>query len=328
VRPLLALSALLLLSACGRDAGAPLLDSRTPPALAPRFFAPDGWGWGVIALPGAPGLRYGVVAPAMTPRAHVVILPAYGESAEVYFETARTLTDCGYAVWLLEAAGQGGSGRFAGPTDLGRSNGFGPDAAALEGLITRVIRPDPRQPVILAASGAAVLTVLLAAESGRSPVDGLFLWDPDLAPSLLASQAADMTRKRLGALRATGGAPWARPTYDLSGRSTLSAAWQMANPDLRLGGPAWEWIAAREQARREALAPGALGGLRASVMVLTPVKEPQSAGLCARAAACTVVPLDPSPLPRHLAPDPVRGPWLTAFTNFVEARIAARARGS
>ena len=44
VRAALALMVLLVLAACSRDAGGPLLDSRTPPSLGPRFFPPEGWG--------------------------------------------------------------------------------------------------------------------------------------------------------------------------------------------------------------------------------------------------------------------------------------------
>lgn len=314
---------LLVLAACGRDASRPLLDSRTPPSLGPRFFPPAGWGFGVLAVPGAPRIRYGAVAPDVPTRADVVILPAYGESAEVYYETARDLTERGYAVWVLDAAGQGGSVRFPGPADLGRSNGFGVDAAALEGLLAEVVRPSAGRPVVVAASGASALTALLAAEHGRAPVDGFFLWDPALSPPAGAAHAAEMTRWRLGGLRADGASAWMRPTQDLSGRATLTAAWQLADPDLRMGGPAWEWIAAEAEAQREALDPGRKGRLRAPVLV----EASRAIGadrLCAGAPHCEVLDTPPGPLPRHLAADPVRNAWLAALSRFVEARIAER----
>ena len=314
---------LLTLAACSRDADQPLLDSRTPPSLGPRFFPPDGWGFGVLAVPGAPRIRYGAAAPEVPPRADVVILPAYGESAEVYYETARDLTARGYAVWVLDAAGQGGSARFPGPVDLGRSNGFGLDAAALEGLLTQVVRPGAGRPVVVAASGSSALSALLAAEQGRAPVDGLFLWDPALVRPAAAEHAAEMTRWRLGGLRADGGSPWTRPTQDLSGRPTLPAAWQLADPDLRMGGPAWEWIAAEAEAQREALDPARTRALRAPILV----QAAQHAGadrLCMGVPRCQVLDAPPTPLPRHLASDPVRHAWLAALSTFVEARIAER----
>ncbi len=305
-----------------------MLDSRTPPALAPRFFPPEGWAWGQIAQPGAPLIRYGAVSPAAQPRAHVVILPTYGESAEVYFETARDLTARGYAVWVLEAAGQGGSQRFAGPVDLGRSNGFGLDAAALEGLVTQVIRPDGRRPVVVAASGASALTALLAGEAGKAPLDGLFLWDLPASPPAGADHAREMTDRKLGSLRADAGQAWSRPTVDLSGRATLPAAWQLANPDLRMGGPAWEWIAAQDRARRDALDPARARGLRSAVLVLQAAPSAPTTALCAAQPHCRLqIEARPGPVPRHLAPDSVRAPWLDALAAFVEARIADRLHG-
>ena len=185
----------------------------------------------------------------------------------MYYETARDLTARGYAVWVLDPAGQGGSERFPGPVDLGRSNGFGMDAAALAGLLAQVVRPSAGRPVVVAASGSSALTALLAAEHEQAPLDGLFLWDPVLARPADVAHAAEMTRWRLGGLRADGGSAWTRPTQDLSGRATLPAAWQLADPDLRMGGPAWEWIAAEAEAQREALDPGHTKRLRAPVLV-------------------------------------------------------------
>lgn len=314
---------LFVLAACSRDAGAPLLDSRAPPSLGPRFFPPEGWGFGVLALPGAPPIRYGAVAPDVPPRADVVILPAYGESVEVYYETARDLTARGYAVWVLDAAGQGGSERFPGAVDLGRSNGFGVDAAALDGLLAQVVRPGAGRPVVVAASGSSALTALLAAEHGHAPLDGLFLWDPAFAPPADAARAAQMTRWRLGGLRADGGSAWVRPTRDLGGRATLPAAWQLADPDLRMGGPAWEWIAAEAEAQRETLDPGRKPSLRAPVLIQA-VRDARVDRLCAGVPRCQVLEVPPEPLPRHLAADAVRNAWLAALSGFVEARIAER----
>jgi lysophospholipase len=111
----------------------------------------------------------------------------------------------------------------------------------------------------------------------------------------------------------------------LSGRSTLPAAWQLADPDLRMGGPAWEWIVAADAARREALDARALAAIRLPMTVLQAQPAGLAGALCARAPDCRVQAEAASPLPRHLAPDPVRTAWLAALTGFVEARIAERA---
>jgi lysophospholipase len=327
VRLFFAFLTVLTLAACSRgDEGGVLIDSRTPPALAPRFFPPDNWGFGVIALPKTPHIRYGAAAPDGPPRANVVILPAYGESAEVYYETVRELTAKGYAVWVLDGVAQGGSARFPGPRDLGRSNGFGFDAAALEGLVKQVVRPDAGRPLVVAASGSSALSALLAAEDGRSLVDGMFLWDPALAAAPGADRAARMTHWRLGGLRAEGGSEWGRPTGDLSGRATLPAAWQLANPDLRMGGPAWEWIAAEDSTLKRLLGPGQQPGAPRPIEIVSASNK--AALLCSAFPKCHVQGAAASALPRHLAPDPVRNPWRDALIAFIEARIAERAHAA
>jgi lysophospholipase len=91
-RALLAALALLL-AACGRvdDARAPFLESRTPPSLAGRFYPPEGWAWGLVKPGAYPEQRYGVGSPPVVPRADVLIVPGFGESAETWFETAGDL---------------------------------------------------------------------------------------------------------------------------------------------------------------------------------------------------------------------------------------------
>ena len=60
-RPLLAVALVSMLAACdGRDARAPFTDSRPPASLAPRFWTPPGWAWGLIETSGRPAVRYGV----------------------------------------------------------------------------------------------------------------------------------------------------------------------------------------------------------------------------------------------------------------------------
>ena len=107
VRTLLAALLLLTLAACGQgELAGPFADSRTPPVLGPRFFKPEGWAWGYVQAGKRPVQRYGVVTTWRGPRATIVVLPGYGESAEVWYESAAALTRRGYSVWVLDRAGQ------------------------------------------------------------------------------------------------------------------------------------------------------------------------------------------------------------------------------
>jgi lysophospholipase len=321
-RLLVPLLVTLALCGCGRGADEAFVDSRVPPALGPRFYPPDGWAWGVLREPGAPAIRYGVASPPVAPRAHVVLLPGYGESAEVYYETARDLLDRGYTVWVLEAAGQGGSGRFGGARDVGRSKGFGVDARALGTLVRQVVRP-AGTPVVAAATGTGALSALLAAEDGQ-PLDGLVLWSPVFDSGRDVVKADSMVRWGLGGLRAADSAAWKRPDRDLSGRETLPLAWQTANPDLRMGGPSWGWVDAQGTAARLVREGDRLKRVKSPVLLFEEQGRPGDAKLCAALPRCTAAPHPSAGVPLHLAADPARRIWLESLTGFVEARVAER----
>jgi lysophospholipase len=159
VRKVLAGLALLLLAGCGREAVHPYPQSRTPPWLAPRFFPPDGWAWGQVAVERTKApIRYGVAAPSSVPRASVVILAGADESAETYFETARNLIGHGYTVWVLEASPSPQAG-----------------ADALKALIDGVVRPKPQEALVVAGFERGAVAALIAAEAKGPRFDGLVL---------------------------------------------------------------------------------------------------------------------------------------------------------
>ncbi|HEX7760444.1 MAG TPA: alpha/beta hydrolase, partial [Caulobacteraceae bacterium] len=158
---------LLTLAACkGDGADEPFVESRTPADLGPRFYPPENWGWGLVQVGNAPPQRYGVSAPPTAVRAQILVLPDYGETAETWFETAGDLNAMGYNVWVLDGAGQGGSGRLTQPRDLGYLRSFNPDLAAVGAMVATVIRPTPTAPLILLGQGVGGMIAVRAIERG------------------------------------------------------------------------------------------------------------------------------------------------------------------
>eukprot|EP01030_Chromulinospumella_sphaerica_P020885 gene20885-20809_t len=156
----------LLLSACGQDGGRePFTESRTPPVISARFLPPEGWAWGLVQAGDYPAQRYGVSSPATGPLAHIVILPGYGESAEAWLETATDFNARSYTVWVLEGAGQGGSGRFTGGRDVGHIPDMQPDLLGVKALLRMVI-PEDGKPVILVGERSGAVVAILAAREG------------------------------------------------------------------------------------------------------------------------------------------------------------------
>lgn len=325
VRACLLAALVVSLVACSRDgAREPFAESRTPASLAPRFYPPEGWAWGYVGIGEKPVQRYGVASTRRVPVANVVIVPGYGETAEIWFETASDLIGRGYTVWVLDRAGQGGSERYTTPRDLGHAPTFDPDVAALRELVRVVVRPSPDTPLVLLTQTDGAVVALLAIRSGLK-ADGIVASSPRLADPPPA--------RMLGAVRRPDAPPagwkgWSRDipddlaaerTHD-AWRGRVGQAWMTANPDLRLAGPSLGWTKGYEAASRalESAAPQ----VRSPVLMLNP--DPDSAALCARLPACSELPFPGARASLHLEGDQWRAPWLAAIESFVDGRIEDR----
>lgn len=302
---------MLLLAACGPDEGLePFAESRVPPALSARFLPPDGWAWGYVQAGGSAIQRYGVASPPRLPAATVVVVPGYGESAEVWFETVKDLMDDGATVWVLDRAGQGGSARYGKPRDKGYVPSFAPDIANLQALLRTVIRPEPDMPVILLSHGDGAAVALRAIEAGLK-LDGLVAGSPALASktgALPAWKAWSRTAPDDFAAGATHD-PW---------RGAVRQAWQTANPDLRLAGPSLGWRTAYQAASRTAEAEAGL--VRVPVLMLNPAAEARA--LCGRITDCEAQDIPGARAALHLESDAWRTPYLQRLDGFIDARIA------
>jgi lysophospholipase len=245
----------------GHDNSDAFADSRPPPDFAERFYPPENWAWGEIQPDGGKIQRYGVSAPSVVSRADVLILPDYGESAETWFETARDLNGAGYTVWVLEGVGQGGSARLSGHRDLGELHSFAGDLAAVRAMAQGVIKPASGRPFIILGEGAGAL--LAARDAETDTLASGVVFSAPRCPG--AIPGGTLTYLGLGTFRAPGGDAWsragpddfaARRTHD-RWRGAVTHAWQVANPDLRLGGPSLDWQAALADLQRDAEASAA-----------------------------------------------------------------------
>lgn len=322
VRASLLVFVVLVLAACGDRSGDPMGGGELPSSISPRFAPPEGWTWGLIGS--TPQQRYGVSSPDRVPLAIVVIIPGYGEPAEVWFETAADLITAGHTVWILDRAGQSGSGRYVAPADLGFIPSFDVETAALRTFLLSVVKPRSDDVVILLthADGAAVG---LEAVRNRLPIDGLVASSAELAqqparPLLSAIQRLDVPPP--------GWRPWSQDgpddralgrTHDeLRGR--LRQAWMTSRPDLRLSGPSLGWTRAFETVSRTLVsAPHRLD--RPILMINA---NHAASELCKAAPACSETEISGAHSAMHLEADKWRKPWLSAVSAFVSDRTAQR----
>lgn len=342
-RRLLAVALALTVSACGDGASrAPFADTRTPPSLGPRFHPPQGWAWGYIRVGDGPVQRYGVAAPPVAPRATFLILTGYGESAEKWFETVSDLNARGYAVWVLERRGQGGSERMTPWRDLGHVDSFEPDAAAVRALAKAVIRSGDDIPFIVLGHADGGLVGLRAAQQGL-PMDGLVLSSPAFGLTAPPRPRADFARftpamraLRLGWVRPPGQQGWRRDgpdgfasglTHDPA-RGRTQSAWMLANPDLRMGGASLGWFAAFFEAS-EAAARDIRKTAVPTVMLDAGQDKVVTASaqtrLCAAMIDCRETRYRQAGHDLHMESDAVRAAWLAAIDDFTRARTAAKA---
>lgn len=328
MRPWLALLAALVLTAC--DSGGPrpaLLDSRSPPGLAPRFLPPEGWAWGAIQPPGGPELRYGVATPVATARrAQVLILPDSDEPAEVWFETVAGLTKAGYVVWTLEWAGFGGSGRLLPPYDMVHSGPAGSAPSAVDALIAQIIRPNPDRPLTLMASGDAAAVALGTLVVPDTPVSSVILTAPDLSqgPPLRPWEQLAV-RAGLGRLPSPDWRPWSRSVSEAATspgadpwRGRVAHGWRLANPDLRQSGESLAWRAWQAQPHDDHAS--AIRN-RPALVLSENTRGLASADACRAELDCRAVIQPQHGTAPHLAPDAVRGAWLGAVTTFLDAQV-------
>ncbi len=270
----LLLLCLLGLAACGaRGDGAPFTDSHPPPGLSPADWAPTGWTWGLIQpSKAAAAQRYGVAAAATAPRAQVLLLSGYGDFAETHYRQLGRFVGQYYVSWALDGAGQGGSGRKIAIRDLGHVDSFDDDVAAIHGLTTQTVHPQPGLPLVLVAEGTAAPAALRAAREGLPGVSALILVRPTLKPPIEADPRLVEWAPRLwlGSIRAPGGGGWRRSdaAQDLHTDDGRKMAWQQANPDLRMGGPSLGWLSAFGDLTHTATAPG-LDRVQTPVLVLS-----------------------------------------------------------
>ena len=309
--------------------------------MGSRFYPPQGWAWGYVRSGDGLVQRYGVASPPVTPRATILILTGYGETAEKWFETVSDLNGQGFAVWVLERQGQGGSERETPWRDLGHVDSFDPDVAVVRALTNGVIRPRGDTPFVVIGHSEGGLVALRAAQQGL-PMDGLVLSSPAFGLTALPRPRADFARftpamrtLRLGWVRTPDQPGWRREgpdgfqaelTHDPI-RGKVQAAWMLANPDLRMGGRSLGWFAAFFDAS-EAAALDIRKGATPTLMLdagqdKVVTATPQSR-LCAAMTECKETRYPKAGHDLHMESDAVRGAWLAAIVDFTRARMPAK----
>ncbi len=278
----------LLLAGCDKlkeavQPGKAATDSAIPPGLSPQFFPPQGFVWGAYRPANLPEVRYGVASPPVNPTAQVLILADASYPAEVYFQMAQQLLDAGYGVWLLEAPGQGGAGRYL----LQGEAVFAPDyhdaQTAARLFIADVVKPDPDKPLVVVGTGySAIHALSLSLDLKDADILGYVAYDPYLGGPIAR-----------GGVWHAGDPPG---TY----WGDIAQTWQSANPGLRLRvkSDVWQKQMVKAYEALDGMHMPAIGEkAHASVLLLEPkngltADANAASKLCSHVAHCVLAPGD------------------------------------
>ncbi|ESQ78109.1 alpha/beta hydrolase [Asticcacaulis sp. YBE204] len=209
--------------------GAAFLDSQIPPGLSPEYYPPAGFVWSGFKFDNLPQARYGVAAPPVNPRAHLLILADASYPGEIYFDLAQTALKSGVSVWIFEAPGQGGSGHYLLQDLRVHTPDFTHSIKTAKAFVETVIKPSVAKPLYIFGHGSGALTAL-ELQAQKWPITSLMLY----APWNGDDNAGEWHREDTPA--------------DLWGK--VAHRWRIANPDLRLTQKSSAWVEQMSKARK------------------------------------------------------------------------------
>jgi lysophospholipase len=113
-----------------------------------RFFEPEGWQTDYFTSAAGRKIRYGHAMPKNGARGTVVITTGYADFIEAYHETINEYLDRGFAVWMMDWAGHGGSEKV---TDASGKKGQTVEdhIEDLRKFRQEIIQPEAGKPVFL-----------------------------------------------------------------------------------------------------------------------------------------------------------------------------------
>jgi lysophospholipase len=308
-----------------------------------RFQPPRGWRWGAFRNADGARLRYGWAEPPDQRKGVVVFLPGFQATAEAVFETSRNLLDAGYAVWVLDRRGQGGSDRWLDNRQKSYSIGIEHDAHDVELFAHDIVH------------GRAGEPRFLAGESLGGHIGFRVLHDqPDLfqaaafsSPSIAFHTGAFpewlvhmVTRTSValgfGKAYAVGEHDWIfdpdagnakDPAKNDRDRALMSQAWFLKDPALTSGGATNAFVTALSRSSALERSAGWLEAIKTPVLI-GEVEDDQIADAavmvqaCARLAGCRLMPFNATRHALFSDSDSARSVWIAALIAYFDSRQA------
>jgi lysophospholipase len=223
-----------------------------------RFQPPPSWSWGQFARPDGATLRFGHAPATGAQLGAIVFLPGFRNFAEANFEAFRQFQAAGLEVYVLDLRGQGGSSRPLKDREKPAGVSFRFYADDVADFIAAEVRPKTAGPVTLIGTSLGGQIALLTAADNPGAADRYFLAVPAIQPAtaphdpkVARAVAASLSLIGQANAYAPGVGPrdfpdaYVQATDGCAGdpvRGRAAFAWNLTQPELRLGGPTNGWL--------------------------------------------------------------------------------------
>ena len=319
---------------------------RAPDSLAARFREPPGFRWGRFATEYGTTLRWGHLANPDADKT-CVLVGGFAEFIEKYFETARDFAARGFEVWCLDWHGQGASDRWAENPCRPRAREYERDADSLAKFIEETTPAGKPRVLVAHSMGGAISLLCLS----RSPgiVDAAVLSAPMLALPIppvadffARALARVMTALGFGDHFVPGAGPW-KARANLSAANSLTSndpercllqrEWFQFDPQLRVDGPTFGWVATAFALTARLRVPKVLRRVMTPILIGSAQKEKFVRPVAHHRAAkylphCELVPFPNAKHELFHETDTERTRWLEAIDRFVAAHLPQGSHGA
>jgi lysophospholipase len=225
--------------------------------MPPAFEEPSGFQWGKFTNAKGADIRYGSLQPDGVPKGTMVVVTGFHETVEKYFEVAREMAAKGFAVWIMDWRGQGGSGRFSldNPQKM-HNEGYDEHIDTLHQFADKVVAKSSG-PLILSAHSMGAHIGLRYLKEHDGVFDSALLTAPmfDFSSGGLPKPVARQIVKFAKAGNylekyVPGGGDWSEAAEVLANnkktsdpeRARVAAEIYKGNPALVMGDPTYGWV--------------------------------------------------------------------------------------
>lgn len=311
--------------------------------LPERFKEPAHFTWGAFTDKGGHKIRYGSVQPSGVPKGTIVITTGFREMAEKYFEVVSDMTDRGFAVWIMDWHGQGGSDRYLleHPQRM-YSEGYGEHIETLHQFATGIVQKSDGPLILMAHSmGAHIGLRYLKEHEGTfdsavftSPMCDIFT--PGFPRSVVHMLIKGAEMGKIMGDYVPMAKDWDEndPTFATNKVTSDPVRWDVhgeiykAKPELKMGEATYAWVkhtlesiaVLNDENYLKSIRTPVLMGIAGKDQIVNKEASTRAARLMPN---CTAVDVPAAKHELWMERDELRKPWLDRVTSFLESRLTA-----